>query len=253
MLRNLAVNKHHFLCRMIPSTNQDFLVRDLASGREYDLCVLAVYEDGITSLTATRQVGCVSFITHAEYTQCRVLRSHFLGGTIIIIIGGIIVASVLVFIIILMIRYKVYSQQGPKAGIGLTKIKVRSQSNGGGGAGAGGGQVPGQMPCSGSKVMEGQEDQGPGFGGGPRVTNSSLKDCITMALVMDCEKGMQNLEASSEGTVLPLQKRLSRTCLEQKGQPSLSTIDGTTTMEGSKLKIMKLWSLILLLNLKKLF
>lgn len=250
MLRTLPVNKHCFLCRMIPSTNQDFLVRDLASGREYDLCVLAVYEDGITSLTATRQVGCVSFITHAEYTQCRVLRSHFLGGTIIIIIGGIIVASVLVFIIILMIRYKVYSQQGPKAGIGLAKIKVRSQSNGGGG---GGGQVPGQMPCSGSKVMEGQEDQGPGFGGGTRVTTSSLKDCITMALVMDCEKGMQNSEASSEGTVLPLQKCLSRTCLEQKGQPSLSTIDGTATVEGSKLRIIKLCSLILLLNLKKLF
>ncbi|KAB5550039.1 hypothetical protein PHYPO_G00049080 [Pangasianodon hypophthalmus] len=212
--------------RMIPSTNRDFLVRDLASGREYDLCVLAVYEDGITSLTATRQVGCVSFVTHAEYTQCHVLRSHFLGGTIIIIIGGIIVASVLVFIIILMIRYKVYSQQGPKAGKGLAKSKVRSQSNGGG-------QVPGQMPCSGSKVMEGQEDQGPGIGGSTRVTTSSLKDCITMALVMDCEKGMQNSEASSEGTVLPLQKRLSRTCLEQKGQPSLSTIDGTSTVEGS--------------------
>lgn len=225
---------------MIPSTNQDFLVRDLASGREYDLCVLAVYEDGLTSLTATRQVGCVSFITHAEYTQCHVLRSHFLGGTIIIIIGGIIVASVLVFIIILMIRYKVYSKQ---AGKGLAKSKVRSQSNGGG-------QVPGQMPCSGSKIMEGQEDQGSGIGGGTRVTTSSFNDCITMALVMDCEKGKQNSEASNEGTVLPLQKRLSRTCLEQKGQPSLSTIDGTATVEGSKLRIMILCSLLLLLNSK---
>ncbi len=35
------------------------------------------------------------------------MQSQFLGGTMIIIIGGIIVASVLVFIIILMIRYKV--------------------------------------------------------------------------------------------------------------------------------------------------
>lgn len=224
---------------MIPSTNQDFLVRDLAAGREYDLCVLAVYEDGMTSLTATRQVGCVSFITHAEYTQCHVLRSHFLGGTIIIIIGGIIVASVLLFIIILMIRYKVYNQQGPKTCKGVAKIKVRSQSNGGG---------QGQMPCSGSKVMEGQEDQGSGFGGNTRVTTSSLKDCITMALVMDCEKGMQNSEAGGEGSVLPLQKRLSRTCLEPKGQASLSTIDGTATVEGRKLKIIKLCALLSFLN-----
>lgn len=224
--------KHYFVCRIIPSANHNFLVRDLASGREYDLCVLAVYEDSITALTATQQVGCVSFITHAEYTQCHVLHSHFLGGTIIIIIGGTIVASVLVFIIILMIRYKVYSLQGPQANNELAKSNVRSQDNGGG-------QVPVQIPCSGSKVMEGQEEQGSGIGAGTRVT-SSFKDCITMALVMDCEKGMQNSEANSEGNVLPLQKHLSRTCLQQKGQPSLSTIDGTTTMEGSRLRMMKL-------------
>lgn len=51
------------------------------------------------------------------------MQSQFLGGTMIIIIGGIIVASVLVFIIILMIRYKVglslllliqFSQRGEK-------------------------------------------------------------------------------------------------------------------------------------------
>ncbi|KTF76230.1 hypothetical protein cypCar_00040219 [Cyprinus carpio] len=40
---------------MIPSTSYEFLVRDLVSGREYDLCVLAVYDDGVTSLTTTRQ------------------------------------------------------------------------------------------------------------------------------------------------------------------------------------------------------
>lgn len=39
--------------------------------------------------------------------RCHFMQSQFLGGTMIIIIGGIIVASVLVFIIILMIRYKV--------------------------------------------------------------------------------------------------------------------------------------------------
>uniref|UniRef100_A0A3Q4GYR3 Leucine rich repeat and fibronectin type III domain containing 5a n=1 Tax=Neolamprologus brichardi TaxID=32507 RepID=A0A3Q4GYR3_NEOBR len=74
---------------------------------QYDLCVLAIYDDVITSLTATRVVGCVQFTTESEYMRCHFMQSQFLGGTMIIIIGGIIVASVLVFIIILMIRYKV--------------------------------------------------------------------------------------------------------------------------------------------------
>ena len=92
---------------MIPPTSQNFLVNNLAAGSQYDLCVLAIYDDVITSLTATRVVGCVQFTTETEYMRCHFMQSQFLGGTMIIIIGGIIVASVLVFIIILMIRYKV--------------------------------------------------------------------------------------------------------------------------------------------------
>ncbi|XP_053545060.1 leucine-rich repeat and fibronectin type III domain-containing protein 1-like [Bombina bombina] len=114
--------------RMIPPSNRSFLVNDLAPGREYDLCVLAVYDDGMTSLTATRVVGCVQFHTKEESGQCQPLHTQFLGGTMIIIIGGIIVASVLVFIIILMIRYKVYSgqEEGGKARVS----NVYSQTNG---------------------------------------------------------------------------------------------------------------------------
>ncbi|XP_077141988.1 leucine-rich repeat and fibronectin type III domain-containing protein 1 [Ranitomeya variabilis] len=114
--------------RMIPPSNRSFLVNDLAPGREYDLCVLAVYDDGMTSLTATRVVGCVQFNTKEEAAQCQPLHTQFLGGTMIIIIGGIIVASVLVFIIILMIRYKVYSGQEE---IGKARVSnVYSQTNG---------------------------------------------------------------------------------------------------------------------------
>ncbi|TRY85572.1 hypothetical protein DNTS_001203 [Danionella cerebrum] len=97
------------LYRMIPSASKTFKISDLAAGREYELCVLAVYDDGITSLTATRVVGCVHFHTLMDSNRCRFIPMQFLGGTMIIIIGGIIVASVLVFIIILMIRYKAYS------------------------------------------------------------------------------------------------------------------------------------------------
>lgn len=92
---------------MIPPSSKNFLVNNLAAGTQYDLCVLAIYDDVITSLTATRVVGCVQFSTESEYMRCHFMQSQFLGGTMIIIIGGIIVASVLVFIIILMIRYKV--------------------------------------------------------------------------------------------------------------------------------------------------
>lgn len=93
---------------MIPSESKTFRINDLAAGREYELCVLAVYDDGITSLTATRVVGCVHFRTAPETGQCQFAQAQFLGGTMIIIIGGVIVASVLVFIVILMIRYKAY-------------------------------------------------------------------------------------------------------------------------------------------------
>ncbi|MEE6490621.1 hypothetical protein FKM82_015916 [Ascaphus truei] len=114
--------------RMIPPNNRSFQVNDLAPGREYDLCILAVYDDGMTLLTATRVVGCVQFSTREESGQCQPLHTQFLGGTMIIIIGGIIVASVLVFIIILMIRYKVYSgqEEGGKARV----TNVYSQTNG---------------------------------------------------------------------------------------------------------------------------
>ncbi|XP_053331703.1 leucine-rich repeat and fibronectin type-III domain-containing protein 5 [Spea bombifrons] len=114
--------------RMIPPTSKTFRVNNLASGTVYDLCVLAIYDDGITSLTATRVVGCIQFTTEQDYVRCHFMQSQFLGGTMIIIIGGIIVASVLVFIIILMIRYKVCNGNGNHK---ATKVSnVYSQTNG---------------------------------------------------------------------------------------------------------------------------
>ncbi|KFP35869.1 Leucine-rich repeat and fibronectin type-III domain-containing protein 5, partial [Chlamydotis macqueenii] len=117
-----------FSSRMIPPTSKTFLVNNLAAGTAYDLCVLAIYDDGITSLTATRVVGCTQFTTEQDYVRCHFMQSQFLGGTMIIIIGGIIVASVLVFIIILMIRYKVCNNNGQQK---ATKVSnVYSQTNG---------------------------------------------------------------------------------------------------------------------------
>lgn len=115
--------------RMIPMTSRAFVVTNLVPGMQYDLCVLAIWDDTATTLTATNIVGCVQFITREDYAQCQSLHSGFLGGTMILVIGGIIVATLLVFIIILMVRYKVTS------GIQTNKLptvsNTYSQTNGG--------------------------------------------------------------------------------------------------------------------------
>ncbi|KAL2095654.1 hypothetical protein ACEWY4_007802 [Coilia grayii] len=136
--------------RMIPATHKLFQLSDLASAREYDLCVLAVYDDGVTTLTATRLVGCVAFTTERDYHQCRSLHDQFLGGTMIIIIGGIIVASVLVFIFILLMKYKLHSNHYKQKAARVSN--VCSQTNGGqaagsvaAGGGGGGGVVGGNV------------------------------------------------------------------------------------------------------------
>uniref|UniRef100_A0A8C5R1S9 Leucine rich repeat and fibronectin type III domain containing 5 n=1 Tax=Leptobrachium leishanense TaxID=445787 RepID=A0A8C5R1S9_9ANUR len=137
--------------RMIPPTSKTFRVNNLASGTMYDLCVLAIYDDGITSLTATRVVGCIQFTTEQDYVRCHFMQSQFLGGTMIIIIGGIIVASVLVFIIILMIRYRVCNGNGDHK---TTKVSnVYSQTNGSQNQGC-----SASMPQSASKQVIGHEE-----------------------------------------------------------------------------------------------
>lgn len=109
--------------RMIPSSSKSILVNNLAAGTQYDLCVLAIYDDLVTSLTATRVVGCVRFTTEPQYLRCHFMQSQFLGGTIVVIIGGIIVASVLAFIIFLIVRYRVCNQ-GDEDKVGVLSIAI---------------------------------------------------------------------------------------------------------------------------------
>ncbi|XP_057694935.1 leucine-rich repeat and fibronectin type III domain-containing protein 1-like protein [Corythoichthys intestinalis] len=117
--------------RMIPAVRKYFQLGDLASSRDYDLCVLAVYDDGLTALTGTKMVGCVAFTTEPEYGRCHSIRDQFLGGTMILILGGIIVASVLVFIFILLMKYKLHNNQDHKHDA-ARHAHVCSQTNGGG-------------------------------------------------------------------------------------------------------------------------
>ncbi|XP_016362764.1 leucine-rich repeat and fibronectin type-III domain-containing protein 5-like, partial [Sinocyclocheilus anshuiensis] len=113
--------------RMIPPTSKSITVKNLAAGTTYDLCVLAIYDDAMTALTATRVVGCVHFSTEPQYLRCHFMQSQFLGGTIVVIIGGVIVASVLAFIIFLIVRYRLCQQEGADKGLELGDVRSLSE------------------------------------------------------------------------------------------------------------------------------
>ncbi|XP_069765856.1 leucine-rich repeat and fibronectin type III domain-containing protein 1-like [Narcine bancroftii] len=199
--------------RMIPSTSKTFLVNDLSPGRDYDLCILAVYDDGITLMTGTRVVGCVQFTTEQEYTQCHSVHAQFLGGTMILIIGGIIVASVLVFIIILMIRYKVYN-----AGESKTPVSnVCSQTNG---------NHLGGMARSTSKLTEGSGE------GIPEIFGECSKGSVAVLLNISGDKGSlaQSTAVMTTDSLSHLQRR-TKASLDPQKEAQLSSEEGPT--EGS--------------------
>lgn len=118
------------LFRMIPASSKAFLLTNLVSGVRYDLCVLAAWDDTATTLTATNVVGCTHFFTQEDYPVCQSLPSRLLGGTMILVVGGIIVATLLIFIVILMVRYK---SADPESVVGkLASVShTHSQTNGG--------------------------------------------------------------------------------------------------------------------------
>lgn len=94
-------------CRILPSTTDRFLLKNLVSGADYNLCVLAIFDDTVTSLAATKVLGCATFSTKDVYPACRSLQAHFLGGTLTILVGGVVVVTLLVFTVALMVRHRV--------------------------------------------------------------------------------------------------------------------------------------------------
>ncbi|KAM3857718.1 LOW QUALITY PROTEIN: leucine-rich repeat and fibronectin type-III domain-containing protein 4-like [Diretmus argenteus] len=93
--------------RILPSTSDRFLLKNLVSGVDYNLCVLAIFDDTVTSLAATKVLGCTTFSTKDVYPACRSLQAHFLGGTLTILVGGVVVVTLLVFTVALMVRHRV--------------------------------------------------------------------------------------------------------------------------------------------------
>uniref|UniRef100_A0A8D3C1N4 Ig-like domain-containing protein n=1 Tax=Scophthalmus maximus TaxID=52904 RepID=A0A8D3C1N4_SCOMX len=109
---------------------KDFLVTNLVSATRYDLCVLAAWDDAATTLTATNIVDCTHFFTQEDYSQCQSLPGQMLGGTMILVVGGIIVATLLMFIVILMVHYKAADTELP-AGKLTSLSETHSHTNGG--------------------------------------------------------------------------------------------------------------------------
>lgn len=97
----------HSARRILPSTTDRFLLKNLVSGADYNLCVLAIFDDTVTSLAATKVLGCATFSTKDVYPACRSLQAHFLGGTLTILVGGVVVVTLLVFTVALMVRHRV--------------------------------------------------------------------------------------------------------------------------------------------------
>ncbi|KAM4536566.1 leucine-rich repeat and fibronectin type-III domain-containing protein 4 isoform 1-T6 [Odontesthes bonariensis] len=122
--------------RILPSTSDRFLLKNLVSGVDYNLCVLAIFDDTITSLAATKVLGCTSFSTKDVYPACRSLQAHFLGGTLTILVGGVVVVTLLVFTVALMVRHRVCNH-------GDHMICHSSNTEAGGGACCQGGGIGG--------------------------------------------------------------------------------------------------------------
>ncbi|XP_052635399.1 LOW QUALITY PROTEIN: leucine-rich repeat and fibronectin type III domain-containing protein 1-like [Harpia harpyja] len=113
--------------RLLPPSSRSFVLRDLAAGREYDLCISALYTEGGDGTPPPAPFGCVHFTTASRAPGCATPPDPiFWGGTVIIIIGTAIAASVLVFILILTARYKAAAARRPPAAV----ASVCSQTNG---------------------------------------------------------------------------------------------------------------------------
>lgn len=110
------------------------------------MCVLAIFDDTATSLAATKVLGCASFSTKDVYPACRSLQAHFLGGTLTILVGGVVVVTLLVFTVALMVRHRVCTHGGHMA-----CHSSNTEAGGGGaccqGGGAGGGDKGGSSGC----------------------------------------------------------------------------------------------------------
>ncbi|XP_051956528.1 leucine-rich repeat and fibronectin type-III domain-containing protein 4-like isoform X2 [Xyrauchen texanus] len=121
--------------RILPPSSHSFLLKNLVSEADYSLCVLAIFDDGISSLATTKVLGCIQFSTKEDYPECRSLHAHFLGGTLTVMVGGVVVVTLLVFTVAMMVRHRVCGEcrdDANRAGKFLPAegVDVYAQTNG---------------------------------------------------------------------------------------------------------------------------
>nr|XP_005161420.1 leucine-rich repeat and fibronectin type-III domain-containing protein 4-like [Danio rerio] len=121
--------------RILPPTSNSFLLKNLVSGADYSLCVLAIFDDGISSLATTKVLGCIQFSTKEDYPECRSLHAHFLGGTLTVMVGGVVVVTLLVFTVAMMVRHRVCGEcredaNRPGKFLSTKGVDVYAQTNG---------------------------------------------------------------------------------------------------------------------------
>ncbi|XP_051959796.1 leucine-rich repeat and fibronectin type-III domain-containing protein 4-like isoform X2 [Xyrauchen texanus] len=121
--------------RILPPSSNSFLLKNLVSGADYSLCVLAISDDGISTLVTTKVLGCIQFSTKEDYPECRSLHAHFLGGTLTVMVGGVVVVTLLVFTVAMMVRHRICGEcqdDANRAGKFLPAkgVDVYAQTNG---------------------------------------------------------------------------------------------------------------------------
>ncbi|TRY86618.1 hypothetical protein DNTS_018593 [Danionella cerebrum] len=94
--------------RMVPASSKSFLLSNLVSGSLYELCVLVGLE---SSSRATELIGCQRFQTSGSRPSCQALQ----GGSALLVVSGVIVATLLLFVLVLSIQYAAGARQDPVA------------------------------------------------------------------------------------------------------------------------------------------
>uniref|UniRef100_UPI00358E9BD1 leucine-rich repeat and fibronectin type-III domain-containing protein 4-like n=1 Tax=Myxine glutinosa TaxID=7769 RepID=UPI00358E9BD1 len=95
--------------RMVDSSEHKLVVKQLAPGSLYDLCVIALGLDSQTKSATSWSLGCTRFTTRTATTGCRSQGAEgsgdtHAGATVVLGIAAIIVFSLLTFIVAYIVR-----------------------------------------------------------------------------------------------------------------------------------------------------
>uniref|UniRef100_A0A8C4Q3K0 Uncharacterized protein n=1 Tax=Eptatretus burgeri TaxID=7764 RepID=A0A8C4Q3K0_EPTBU len=104
-----CVHSSAFSRRMVDSSENELVVKQLAPGSFYDLCVIALGLDSQTKSATSWSLGCTRFTTRTATTSCQSQGADGFGdtntgATVVLGIAAIIVFSLLTFIVVYIVR-----------------------------------------------------------------------------------------------------------------------------------------------------